>query len=189
MDRIERELAWTAWMRQAIDGDEQVYRHLLESLAADLRSSVRARFARWGCGDIDVEDVVQETLLAIHLKRHTWNRDEKLGPWVAAISRNKLVDVMRRRGRRVELPIDDLVEVLADETVGTDHAARDAGRDVAQMLAGLNERQQQIVRWISIEGYSVRQAAERLQMTEVAVRVALHRSLKFLAKYYRAELP
>ena len=127
------------------------------------------------------EDVVQETLLAIHLKRHTWNRTEKLGPWIAAIARNKLVDVLRRRGRRAEQPIDDVIDTLIDETAVAD----DDQRDVAQLLSQLGERQQRIVRCISIEGRSVREAAEQLQMTEVAVRVALHRSLKALASLYR----
>jgi RNA polymerase sigma-70 factor (ECF subfamily) len=168
-------------MRAALDGDEAAYRQLLQSLSGTLRTSVRSRFARMGCGDIEVEDVVQETLLAIHLKRHTWNRTEKLGPWIAAIARNKLVDVLRRRGRRAEQPIDDVIDTLVDETAVVD----DDQRDVAQLLSQLGERQQRIVRCISIEGRSVREAAEQLQMTEVAVRVALHRSLKALASLYR----
>ena len=168
-------------MRAALDGDEAAYRQLLQSLSGTLRTSVRSRFARMGSGDIEVEDVVQETLLAIHLKRHTWNRTEKLGPWIAAIARNKLVDVLRRRGRRAEQPIDDVIDTLIDETAVAD----DDQRDVAQLLSQLGERQQRIVRCISIEGRSVREAAEQLQMTEVAVRVALHRSLKALASLYR----
>lgn len=172
-------------MRAALDGDEAAYRRLLESLSLALRGSVRSRFARSGCGDIEVEDVVQETLLAIHLKRHTWNRTEKLGPWVAAIARNKLVDVLRRRGRRAEQPLDDVVETLVDESAGP----RDDQRDVEQLLTQLGERQQRIVRCISIEGRSVREAAEQFQMTEVAVRVALHRSLKALAALYRTVMP
>jgi RNA polymerase sigma-70 factor (ECF subfamily) len=183
VDPADREAQWTVLMHAALEGDEASYRRLLELLGASLRRTVRSRFARYGAGDIDVEDVVQETLLAIHLKRHTWSRGEKLGPWVTAIVRNKLVDVMRRRGRRAEGPLDDVIDVLADEALAP--AESDAQRDVQQMLGTLQERQQRIVRSISLEGRSVRETAEALAMSEVAVRVALHRSLKQLATIYR----
>jgi RNA polymerase sigma-70 factor (ECF subfamily) len=181
VDQVEREATWAQWMRQALAGNERHYRLLLEALASRLRVSVRYRFTRVGCGDLDVEDVVQETLLAIHLKRHTWRIEEPIGPWVAAISRNKLVDVLRRRGRRAELPLDDVAEPEA-ETPETG-----ADEDVARLLEGLNERQRDIVRLVSIEGHSAREAAVRLGMTEGALRVALHRTLRTLATQLRNE--
>jgi RNA polymerase sigma-70 factor (ECF subfamily) len=168
-------------MRLALDGDQVVYRRLLDAVAGRLRVQVRGRLARWGCGDVDAEDVVQETLLAIHLKRHTWNRVERFEPWLAAVARNKLIDAMRRRGRRMELPIEDFEATLAD----TAAEGQDESLDVSRLLAQLGDRQQQIVRLISVEGEPVRTVAQRLQMTEVAVRVSLHRSLKALAALYR----
>jgi RNA polymerase sigma factor (sigma-70 family) len=178
----EREACWAQWMRAAISGDEAAYRLLLESLAAHLRSSVRYGFLRTGNGNLEVEDVVQETLLAIHLKRHTWRTSEPISPWVAAISRNKLIDVLRRRGRRAELPLEDVPEPAAPAT-----AEEDAGSDVARLLEQLDERARHIVRIVSIEGHSARTAAQTLGMTEGAVRVALHRSLRTLAALMRAE--
>jgi len=183
VDAADREAQWTVLMHAALDGDEAAYRRLLDQLGASLRSTVRSRFARFGAGDIDVEDVVQETLLAIHLKRHTWSRGEKLGPWVTAIVRNKLVDVLRRRGRRAEASLEDVIDSLVDEASAPDEA--DSQRDVQQMLGNLNERQQHIVRCIWLEGRSVRETAAQLAMSEVAVRVALHRSLRMLATLYR----
>ena len=50
---------------------------------------------------------------------------------------------------------------------------------------GFRERQREIVRLISIEGEDVRTVAQRLGMSEVNVRVSLHRSLKALAALYR----
>jgi RNA polymerase sigma factor (sigma-70 family) len=168
-------------MRQALDGDQAAYQRVLSAVAKRLRVQVRGRLARWGAADVEAEDVVQETLLAIHLKRHTWNRVERFEPWLAAVARNKLVDALRRRGRRVELPIEDFAESLADAG-GGDHA--DA-LDVSRLLAQLPERQQQIVQLVSVEGQDMRTVAQRLQMTEVNVRVSLHRSLKALAALYR----
>ena len=181
MDQTEREAQWATWMRAAIGGDEPAYRRLLESLASRLRITVRHRCRLMGAGDVDVEDIVQETLLAIHLKRHTWRSSEQVSPWVATISRNKLVDVLRRRGRRAELPLDDVDEPEAPQ-VAEDSSA---GHDVTRLLEHLDDRQRSIVRMVSIEGHSSRTAAQALGMTEGALRVALHRSLRSLALLLR----
>jgi RNA polymerase sigma-70 factor, ECF subfamily len=176
----ERETQWALWMRAAAGGDELAYRSLLASLAQFLRRAVRQRFTRIGCGNVDVEDVVQETLLAIHLKRHTWRSTDPVTPWVVAISRNKTIDVLRRRGRRAELPLDEVPEPESADV--TDEAA---GHDLALMLDTLDERQRRIVQLVSIEGHSSRSAAESLGISEGALRVALHRSLKALAARWR----
>src|SRR5579871_4297557 len=91
---------WSQNMRAAIAGDEGTYRRLLEDIARSVRAMARAAFARARVGDADIEDAVQETLLAIHLKRHTWDSRQPLAPWVYAIARHKIVDALRRRGRR-----------------------------------------------------------------------------------------
>ncbi len=168
-------------MRQSLDGDEAAYRRLLSAVAERLRAQLRGRLARWGATDVEPEDVEQETLLAIHLKRHTWNRVERFEPWLAAVARNKLFDALRRRGRRAELPLEEFEVSLADEAT----TAGDDSLDVSRLLAQLPERQQQIVRLISVEGEAVRTVAQQLQMSEVNVRVSLHRSLKALAVLYR----
>lgn len=168
-------------MRQALDGDQAAYRRLLAAVAQRLRPQLRARLARWGASDVEPEDVVQETLLAIHLKRHTWDRVERFEPWLAAVARNKLIDALRRRGRRVELPIEDFEDSLADDARTADSDAL----DVTRLLQQLPERQQQVVQLISVEGQDVRTVALRLDMSEVNVRVTLHRSLKALAGLYR----
>lgn len=168
-------------MRQALEGDESAYRQLLAAVAERLRGQLRGRLARWGATDLDAEDVVQETLLAIHLKRHTWNRVERFEPWLAAVASNKLIDALRRRGRRVELPIEEVEGYLADDTQGD----QDDALDVPVLLSQLGERAREVVRLISIEGQDARTVAQRLSMSEVNVRVTLHRSLKSLAAWHR----
>ncbi|MET4700520.1 RNA polymerase sigma-70 factor (ECF subfamily) [Constrictibacter sp. MBR-5] len=166
-------------MTAALDGDAAAYRALLQDIAPAVRATVRRVFGT-GYG-AEIEDVVQETLLAIHLKRHTWRMGEPLGPWIGAIARHKVIDAMRRRGRRLEVALDGLVEEPEAETSERDEDRRDAQR----LIAGLNPRQQDIVRSISLDGRTVRETAQRLEMTEVAVRVTLHRALKALAALYR----
>jgi RNA polymerase sigma factor (sigma-70 family) len=177
----DRDRIWAGWMRAANAGDEIAYRRLLEALAPLLRQVVRCNFTRSGFGNCDVEDVVQETLLAIHLKRQTWDEGESITPWVTAIARHKLIDSLRRRGRHVEMPIDDLIDVLPAESETESLSSRDAER----LLSVLSGRQRDVVRAISIEGMSTREAAARLRISEGAVRVALHRGLSTLATAYR----
>lgn len=173
--------AWSTMMKAAMAGDEGVYRRLLEEIARTVRSMARAAFARARLGDADVEDAVQETLLAIHLKRHTWDPSQRLGPWVNAIARHKIIDAMRRRGARRVEPIEDFEDFLAAPEGEDPHALSDAKR----LMETLNPRQRDIVQSISLDGQSISATAARLDMTEVAVRVALHRALKALGAAWR----
>jgi RNA polymerase sigma-70 factor (ECF subfamily) len=127
--------------------------------------------------------VLQEVLIAIHLKRGTWDAERPIGPWLSTIVRNKLIDILRRRGKRVEVPVEDVLETLVAEDQPSNLDAMDAER----LIARLRPPQDDIVRSISLNGASIRETAERLKMTEVAVRVALHRALKTLANLYRSE--
>lgn len=175
--RTATEQRWSEWMRAALDGDAAAYRRLLEALTPVLRAGATRGLARAGVGSADVEDVVQETLLALHLKRHTWDRTQALMPWVVTIARHKLVDGLRRRGRRVEVPVEDFHEVLA---APPERDPTEAG-DVDRLLGHLAPRQRDIVRSITVEDRSIAATADRLGMSEGAVRVALHRGLKALA--------
>ncbi len=181
----EREAEWSGLMRRANDGDAAAYERLLRTLAPVLRAAARRGLARAGKSDADAEDVVQETLLAIHLKRHTWDAAAPLGPWVRAIARNKLIDALRRRGRRIEMPIDDFADLLPDTT---EQPSGIVG-DVARNLGELPERQRNVVQAIAVEGVSIAETAVRLSVSEGAVRVALHRGLAAIAIKLRASEP
>jgi RNA polymerase sigma factor (sigma-70 family) len=170
----ERDKRWGELMDQSLEGNTAAYQQLLVLLTVAVRNAVRSR-ARFA--GLEAEDVVQEVLLALHLKRSTWIRGTPVGPWVAAIARNKIVDALRRRGRRMEVPIEGVMEILGFDDGGGHEQAHDLERALAQ----LNPRQREVVRAVSLEGHTAQEAAVRLQMSEVAVRVTLHRSLKLLA--------
>ncbi|MFY9639688.1 MAG: sigma-70 family RNA polymerase sigma factor [Rhodomicrobium sp.] len=176
------EAQWADWMRAANAGDSGAYKRLLEALAPFLRKLARQGFLKAGISSGDVEDVVQETLLAIHLKRQTWDADQLFTPWVRAIARNKLIDNLRRRGNRIELPVEDFADILAAEQVSDELSVREAER----LLGVLAGRQKEIVRAICVEGASIREAAARFGISEGATRVALHRGLGALAAAYRS---
>jgi RNA polymerase sigma factor (sigma-70 family) len=167
---------WDGLMRAALDGDSQAYARLLRVVAPVLRGIVLAR-GRAGLGDAGCEDVVQEVLLAIHLKRHTWRPDEPLRPWLYAIARHKVVDAFRKRGRHVHVPVEDFAEVLA-APAAPDPTLRS---DMERMIGLLDGRSADVLRDIGLEGASIAETGSKHGMSEVAVRVALHRGIKRLA--------
>lgn len=167
---------WDARMRAARAGDDAAYRDLLTAMAPVLRHAAAAALRRAGQGNGEVEDIVQETLLAIHLKRHTWDGAQPLAPWVHAILRHKVIDVLRRRGRRAEVPVDPFIETLPDA-----QADPDAAGDTTRLLARLEPRARAIVTALALEDRPVPAVAKDLNMSEGALRVALHRALKKLA--------
>ncbi|WP_426443104.1 sigma-70 family RNA polymerase sigma factor [Bradyrhizobium genosp. P] len=184
MESNSREYRWATWMRAAINGDVAAYRLFLESVTPFLRTIATRRCMQFGLAWSEAEDIVQEALLAIHLKRGTWDRSGPIGPWISAVVRNKVIDAFRRRGRRIDIPIENVIDTLEVQNVVSPLGAQNLDR----LLSGLKERPRRIVTSISVEGASIRETAERLQMTEVAVRVALHRALKSLAALYQADV-
>lgn len=176
----ERDIGWADLMRAANGGDVIAYRRLLRAIAASLRPWVRSGLTRAGRSAADMEDVVQEVLLAVHLKRHTWDDRQPLGPWVRAIARHKLIDALRRRGAERDLPIEDF-----SETLPAKEAKSISQSDIDRHLRRLPAGQREVVRAISVHGHSIAEVADRLKMTQGAVRVALHRGLRTLAETFK----
>lgn len=163
-------------MLASMAGDEKAYAALLARLAVSVRAYCRRRIV---AGSMDAEDVVQETLLAIHLKRHTWDRNAPVMPWVYAIARYKLTDAFRRRGRRIEIDVDDVADTLAEPATETV-----SSREMDRILETLPPGQKAAVAAISVDGLSIKETAARLGMAETAVRVALHRGLASIAQRF-----
>ncbi|WP_280949692.1 sigma-70 family RNA polymerase sigma factor [Mongoliimonas terrestris] len=167
---MRNEDALATLMRQALEGDKAAYRDFLARAAVDIRAMARRRLP--ASAQADLEDVVQETLLAIHAKRHTWRPDRPIGPWLAAIARYKAIDAIRRRGARPAEDIADYEHLIAAPEVETVSA-----HDVQTVLDALPPGQRSVVSAITLEGRSIRETATGFGMSEVAVRVALHRGL------------
>jgi len=160
-----------------LDGDGVAYRRFLQQLGARLRSFYRRRLPRW---PDDVEDLVQETLMAVHRQRHTYRRDQPVTAWVHAIARYKTIDLLRSRQVREALhdPLDDATDILCG-TADTD--AFEARRDLARLLATLPDRQRLPIEQVKLQGRSVAEVAQSAGMSESAVKVGIHRGLKALA--------
>lgn len=161
-------------------GDAGAYHEFLRDLSGHLRAFLGRRLAR---RPDEVEDLVQETLLAVHNQRHTFDPRYPLTAWVHAIAQYKLVDAFRRRARgdALNVPLDDALAVLAEPEV----EPVEARRDLAKLLDTLPARQRLPIVCMKIEGLSVVETAQRTGMSEAAVKVAVHRGLKALAAKIR----
>lgn len=169
------------WLR-AQSGDEAAYRHCLGLLASRLRGYLKRRLS--GLPD-EVEDLVQETLLAVHLQRGTYDPTLPVSAWAVAIARHKLVDLWRRRGRRDSLhdALDDVDErlLVADPDDGG------ARRDLQKLFEALPQAQRLAIELTRLEGLSVAEAAARTGASESAIKVQVHRGLKRLAALVRGD--
>lgn len=167
---------------RGLSGDALAYHAFLKALSAHLRAFLRRRLAQL---PDDVEDLVQESLLAVHNQRHTYDAGQPLTAWVHAIARYKLVDLLRRRAGRDVLTdsLDDRNELFSS----ADADAAEARRDLGKLLQQLPDRQRLPIVHMKLEGFSVVETARITGMSESAVKVGVHRGLKALAAIIRGE--
>lgn len=172
MEEVETKLRML--MIAGLAGDADAYRQLLSSAAERLR---RYFSRRLGSDAADIEDLVQETLMAIHQRRDSYDRSLPFTSWLHTIARYKLVDHYRRRGVRNSVPIEDFQDFVAGDSIEPALAAY----DVETLLAGLSDRQRAAIRLTRIEGHSIAEAAQISGQTEAAVKVGVHRGIRKLA--------
>jgi RNA polymerase sigma-70 factor (ECF subfamily) len=172
-----REARLSALINAALIGDAGAYRTFLAEASAHVRAYLKRRLQHAA----DVEDLVQEVLLAIHNKRHTYDVTRPVTSWLFAIAQYKLIDHLRRRRH-------DAHAVELDADFGTDERDDDAlaaGRDLDRLLATLPDRQRLPIVHVKIEGLSVAETAKLTGISESAVKVGIHRGLKALAARLR----
>jgi RNA polymerase sigma-70 factor (ECF subfamily) len=176
-----REELWASAMRAERQGDAAAYESLLAEIAKTLRALIRGRLSRLGVNAHETEDILQEVLMGLHTVRHRWDPDRPFLPWLHAIARYKLSDAVRRRRRearyRCDLTLEEWSEVLAEPHEDPDRELVDLDRHLDELSTG----QREVVRSLALEGASVRETAQKLNTSEGAVRVTLHRALQRLA--------
>jgi RNA polymerase sigma-70 factor, ECF subfamily len=170
-----------ALMLLSLDGDEVAYRCLLDMLRHLLVNYYGRRLARSVPADVD--DLVQETLLALHQRRITYDRGRPFTAWFFTIARHKLVDHYRRAGGRAHVGTE-ILEEMAD---GYSEDAVSAGMDVNRLLAGLPAWQGEMIRQVRLEGHSVADTAMRSGRSEAVVKISVFRGIKAMAAKLRGE--
>ena len=178
METVEERLR--GLLLQGLGGDAAAYHRFLKELSAHLRGFLRRRLAQW---PDQVEDLVQETLLAVHNQRHTYQSGMPVTAWVHAIARYKLIDWLRahavKDGRND--PLNEADELFAS----SDSEADEARRDLGQLLRTLPDKQRLPIEYVKLEGLSVVETARLTGLSESAVKVGVHRGLKALAAKIR----
>ncbi|QAU44091.1 sigma-70 family RNA polymerase sigma factor [Bradyrhizobium guangzhouense] len=179
-----RETELKALMLAGLNGDASSHRALLDRLSGLLRGYYKPRLARIGKGPTEAEDLVQEAVLAIHLKRHTYDPGEPLTPWVHAIARYKLVDYLRRtRASLADVPLEEADEVMAQD----DNLSAESTFDLARLMQLLPEKMRNSIQAVKLDGQSVAEAATRSGISESGVKMNIHRGLKALANLIARE--
>jgi len=176
---IAAEAQYRDWMLASLAGDAGAYRKLLAALTGHLR----AYFAR-RVGPSAAEDLVQETLIAMHTKRATYDPGLPVTAWIHGIARYKLIDEFRRNKRRAAVPLDEAPDLFAHDEA----EAASAKRDVEKLLAHLPEAKRKLVRATRIDGLSTAEAASATGLSESAVKVTVHRAIKSLGEGLGDEL-
>lgn len=170
-------------MATAQRGDGAAYASFLRELSPLLRGFYRRRL--FNLPD-DIEDLLQETLLAVHNKRHTYDPSQPVTAWLYAIARYKLVDLLRARSGREALhePLDEgHEELFADPAPDAEEARRDLGA----LLLQLPDKQRLPIEYVKLQGLSVREAAQRTGLSESAVKIGVFRGLRVLAERIRGD--
>jgi RNA polymerase sigma-70 factor, ECF subfamily len=162
-------------MLDGIAGDSSAQSQLLHALAGRLRAYFRGR----GLEMADAEDLVQETLIAIHTKRAMYDPGQPLLGWVYAIARYRLIDRYRREKRRgVQVPVEDWQDALA----GDAPEAGDPSRDVARLMASLPEKQRRSIELVKLQEKSVAEAATLTGWSQSDIKISIFRGMKLLQK-------
>ncbi|NDV53790.1 MULTISPECIES: sigma factor [unclassified Salipiger] len=168
-----------ALMRKALDGDRRAYAGCLQRLVPRLRAMATHDLPAQH-GHL-AEDVVQEALLSIHLKRGSWDRDRPLLPWVRVIVKHKAIDALRKTPSAPHDPVED------HPGLGAPAVDPLAGLHLEQALSRLSPRDAALVREHAIGGADPETLSKDFDLSPGALRVALHRALRRLADAARKE--
>lgn len=164
---------WTILMAHSQNGDRAAYLRLLQEVTPYLRALTVRRHRDPG----DIEDAVQDVLLTIHAIRHTYDPTRPFGPWLVAIANRRLVDQLRRQGRRRarETPLTAEHDNFAHAATNFEESM---DRNKLEDAVGqLPPRQQQAIRLLKLEEMSLKEAATASGTSIASLKVATHRAL------------
>jgi RNA polymerase sigma-70 factor (ECF subfamily) len=164
-----------ALMLKGLAGDQAAHRAFLTEAAGLLRAYFRNRLR--GAPE-DAEDLVQETLIALHTRRDSYDPNYPLTAWMYAIARYRLIDQLRRAKHRKHATLDGVD--LGDRD--PEYEASDARRDIKVLLDKLPEKQRTAIRLVKLEEKSVREASSLTGLSESDIKISIHRGLKTLMR-------
>jgi RNA polymerase sigma-70 factor, ECF subfamily len=177
VDVHAEEVELRALMLAGLDGDASAHVALLKKLSTRLRAYFNNQLRRIGRGPVEAEDLTQETLIAIHTRRHMYDRTQLFTPWVQAVARYKLVDYLRRTkisARHTSL--EEVQDALSEEEpVGTDTRL-----DLESLLMRLPVKMRRAIELVKLKGLTTTEAAATSGTSPSAIKVSVHRGVKAL---------
>ncbi|MBI1181194.1 MAG: sigma-70 family RNA polymerase sigma factor [Alphaproteobacteria bacterium] len=174
-------------MAAAQAGDRAAYDRLLRDCVPVIAAAARGR----GVSADSVDDVVQETLLAVHRARHTYDPGRSFTAWLRTIAERRAIDVLRRHGRRRAREVHEpgAYDIHADESAVTDSGLDAAERDgrLRAAVDGLPDGQREAVLEVALKDRSLAEAEAVTGRSAGALKVSLHRALKTLRARLKPE--
>jgi RNA polymerase sigma factor (sigma-70 family) len=161
--------AWDAMMAAAQGGDASAYHRLLSEVAIWLRRYYARRLP-----PAMIDDAIQDTMIAVHQKRHTYDPGRPFGAWLAAVARYKWIDALRSLKAKPTEALHDDIPIAGHEEAIT------SARSLEQLLTTLKPAQQRVIRLVKLQGYSIEEASEATGQSATLVKVNIHRGLKRL---------
>jgi RNA polymerase sigma-70 factor (ECF subfamily) len=179
LDQSKDEAELSQMMRSSQGGDSESYHRLLTRIRDMLLKYVENSFVRFGLGGKGgQEDVLQEILLAVHMKRHTYDPEQFFLPWMYAVARYKVIDFLRKHkvSLRSTISLDDELENVENLMVFESSVEL----DIEALCETLPEKQKNVLKLVKLEGLSVEEAAKRTGYSASDIKVTVHRAIKAL---------
>jgi RNA polymerase sigma-70 factor (ECF subfamily) len=169
-----------AALTRYVAGEEAAFGDLYALLAPRLHRYLMAR----ACDEATRHDLVQETMLRMHLTRARLRPGAPVMPWVLTVLRRLWIETLRRGAR--ETLLEGAGDDLSSNDAGPDHSAelRELADHMCAALTRLPELHRAAFDLVRSEGLSVKDAAKKLRTTSCAVKLRSHRAYQAL----RAEL-
>ncbi len=173
-----RDAQLSALMRAAQTGDSGAYAELLRLSVPIIKRVAKSR-SHFG---LELDDIVQDVLVSLHSVRHTYDPDRPFTPWLASITRHRLVDAQRRRIRidQNETAVPEIPETFSGTHPKSDMETQGDPELLKRAIAELPAGQRQAVELLKLKELSLKEASAATGMSVAALKVAVHRGLKAL---------
>lgn len=170
-------------LERAMGGDARSYEAFLRKVGDMIRAYLMKSVKPSRTRPEQVEDLVQDVLLAVHNKQDTYRKGLPIRPWLYAIARYRLIDSYRASGREplVHFAEESSFDEIADDRESDFGTSR---MDVETLMADLPEKQKQVLMLAKIEEVPLVEIAERMGMSLSAVKVSIHRAMCALRTSY-----
>lgn len=130
----------------------------------------------------EAEDVVQDTMLRVWERRAEWESIENVQAWLTQICKNLALDRKKKMSRTEAMNEQTKATLTTSPTGDTDGQVDFLYQLIAELPPPLDD----LVRLRDIEGFTYREMAEQLHLTEDQVRVYLHRARGRIRQRYEA---